>query len=235
MNKKRIKQIILSVILACSLVFSGMTGKATSISIKSFKLANSDITYVQRKQSVLIYHTHAATEKYIGTDVVEAGDKLAQILRQQGFYVEHITNQFDKEVYNKAYSNSRVMVQNKTLERQWDLVLDIHRDFGEKAFTTTVNGVEYAKTMVVLTNQNAFFSTCKQVADYIDSQLDKVSEHITRDQLTKWKVAQKYFNQDLNPHSLLLEIGSDKCSAESVHNTIKLLGSAITNYLHNIK
>lgn len=231
MNRKKLKQLILSVIVACSVLFTGMTGKS-HVNIQAFKLEPTAIEYVQQQQSILIYHSHGGSEKYIEGSVIEAGEKLAELLRQQGFYVEHIKTEFDKPNYNKAYGNSRIMVQKKMMERDWAMSIDIHRDAGEKAFATKVDGKPYAKTMMVLTNQNKYFESCKEVADYIDSTLDEISPNITRDQLTKWKVAQKYFNQDLNSHSLLIEVGNDKCSSEAVHNTIELLSNAITKYLH---
>lgn len=103
------------------------------------KLTAKDMTLQQTDASspqILIYHTHSQ-EGFVDsipgddtTTIMGAGEKLAQILRDQyGFNVIHHMGKYDVESRDYAYSNAapgieQVLAENPGIE----VIIDLHRD-----------------------------------------------------------------------------------------------------------
>lgn len=115
--------------------------KTTSITDKQLNLENllgRDMRMKAKpdKPQILIYHTHSqeafadSTEGDVSTTIVGAGERLAQILREEyGFQVLHHTGEYDVEARDYAYSNAlpaieQVLAENPSIE----VVIDLHRD-----------------------------------------------------------------------------------------------------------
>ena len=115
--------------------------KTTSITDKQLNLENllgRDMALKGSAENpqILIYHTHSqegfvdSVEGDSSTTIVGAGERLAQILREQyGLNVLHHTGEYDVEARDYAYSNSlpaieQLLAENPTIE----VVIDLHRD-----------------------------------------------------------------------------------------------------------
>lgn len=231
MNKKRIKQIILSVILACSLVFSGMT----SARVKSVPNTKVTITanenQVVHKGRVLIYSSHTC-EKNADSTVTEVAIDLANKLRSRGYFVDHVQDNFVKNGYKNAYHESRKMLLDKQLST-YQIVVDIHFDAAPLPISTEVNGNEVARLMFPTVSENPNLEQQKNLIENIKSKLNEFSNSIVRAETTNYKKGITYYNSDLTPNFILVEVGGDKNNIWSCKRAVTYLSSAIDSTLNN--
>ena len=204
----------------------------------------------QTEPSVLIFHSHTCesyenTEGYTASDpyrtrdenynMISIGKHLAQCLQERGIGVIHDTTVHDYPSYNDAYSLSRETVK-QYLETypSISLVLDIHRDAYEDASgnqasdTITVDGKEAARLMIVAgTNAGGYTHTAWRenlsVAVKLHTVLEKKYPGLCRD-LT---MRSYYFNQDLSPGALLVEVGTAGDTRQEALYAAELLADGI--------
>ena len=204
----------------------------------------------QAAPSVLIFHSHTCesyenTEGYTASDpyrtrdenynMISIGKHLAQCLQERGIGVIHDTTVHDYPSYNDAYSLSRETVK-QYLETypSISLVLDIHRDAYEDASgnqasdTITVDGKEAARLMIVAgTNAGGYTHTAWRenlsVAVKLHTVLEKKYPGLCRD-LT---MRSYYFNQDLSPGALLVEVGTAGDTRQEALYAAELLADGI--------
>ena len=204
----------------------------------------------QAAPSVLIFHSHTCesyenTEGYTASDpyrtrdenynMISIGKHLAQCLQERGIGVIHDTTVHDYPSYNDAYSLSRETVK-QYLETypSISLVLDIHRDAYEDASgnqasdTITVDGKEAARLMIVAgTNAGSYTHTAWRenlsVAVKLHTVLEKKYPGLCRN-LT---MRSYYFNQDLSPGALLVEVGTAGDTRQEALYAAELLADGI--------
>ena len=181
--------------------------------------------------TVLILHSHA-TESYTasgehykesasyrtldeGYNMLSIGDRVAELLEQQGITVIHDRTLHDHPNYNSAYGSSRTSAQ-KYLQQypSIQLILDLHRDALEQngtqlATDATVNGQSSAQLMLVMGTDaggldHKDWEKNLSLALKLQTQLELQAPGITR----PIQLRSQRFNQDLLPGSLLVEVGS---------------------------
>ena len=209
----------------------------------------------QAEPSVLIFHSHTSesyenTEGYDASDpyrtrdpnynMISIGKHLAECLQKKGVGVIHDTTVHDYPSYNNAYYLSRETVK-QYLERYPSirLVLDIHRDAYEDANgnqasdAITVDGKEAARLMIVAgTNAGGYTHTAWRenlsVAVKLHTVLEKKYPGLCRD-LT---MRSYYFNQDLSPGALLVEVGTAGDTRQDALYAAELLADGIAQLSH---
>lgn len=208
--------------------------------------------------TVLIYHSHTCesyenTEGYTPSDpyrtmdanynMVSVGTHLAQCLEAWGIPVLHDTTVHDYPSYDDAYTLSRQTVQNYLkMYPSIQLVLDIHRDAYEDSRgnqarnTIAINGKSVSKLMLVAgTNASGYnhqdWETNLSIAVKLQTVLQKRYPGLCRN-LT---MRSYYFNQDLSPGALLVEIGTAGDTRQDALNAAELLAEGIAELAHGSK
>ncbi len=225
--------------------------KTTSITDDQLNLDNllgKDMTMKASPENpqILIYHTHSQ-EAFVdsvpgdeSTTVVGAGERLAQILREQyGFNVIHHTGEYDVESRDYAYSNAlpaieQVLAQNPTIE----VVIDLHRDAMP----------EHKKLVIDLqgrpTAQFMFFnglSRSREKGDlsylenpYVDDNLAFSFQAQTASNEYYPGIARRIylkayrFNMHLRAKTLLIELGAQTNTVEEIMNACDPLAHVIS-------
>lgn len=187
---------------------------------------------------ILIYHTHSqetfadSIPGDTSTSIVGAGEKLAQLLRNQyGYNVIHYTESFDKEARDYAYSNAlpameKVLLENPSIE----VVIDLHRDempedrrlvvdlqgkpTAQFMFFNGLSRTKNGETIAYLENpnleENLAFSFQMQAA--ANEYYPGVARRI-------YLKAYRY-NMHLRGKSLLIELGAQNNTVEEAMNAI---------------
>lgn len=228
----------------------------TASQVVEYSKAALPITLEDTQQpQVLIYHTHA-TESYQPYDcdwydvnynarntdnsqnMVAVGDVLTQILQEAGIGVIHDTTQHDNPSYTGAYDRSRVTIQNYLQQYpSIKVILDVHRDAlqGDNlitAPTTEIEGIKTAQLMMIccaddgsgrLPNytQNLTFATALQ------QRMETYYPTLTRPIL----LDDRFYNQDLSPASILVEVGGHGNTLPEAKNAIRLFGNTLIKVL----
>ena len=187
---------------------------------------------------ILIYHTHSQ-EAFVdsipgdeSTTIVGAGEKLAQLLREKyGYNVLHLTESFDKESRDYAYSNSlpvleQLLEENPSIE----VVIDLHRDAmpEDRRLVVDLQGRPTAQFM--------FFNGLSRTAKngpieslenpYLDDNLAFSFQMQTASNEYYPGIARRIYlkayryNLHLRPKSLLIELGAQNNTVEEIMNAI---------------
>ncbi len=218
-------------------------------------IMSSDISFNIEKNSsqpqILIMHTHG-TESFQpegqmsfdpnytcrltdnNQNIVSAGEVLANTLNSLGYNTLHDTSLHDFPSYNDSYDRSAVVVK-EYLEKypSIKIVLDIHRDAIETngsrvSAVTTINGIEYAQTMIISGADNGYLNMPNykenlKFASLLQDSLESNYPSISRPILFDYR----HYNQDLSVGSLLIEIGSHGNTLSQVKQTAKAIGISL--------
>lgn len=206
---------------------------------------------------VLIYHTHTS-EMYLGravdsgqsrqahyqfrstadptiTGVMAVGRHLANALTSLGVEVVHDTRIHTLPSINTAYASSERTVR-EILNRQKDfnLVIDVHRDAGVPNPTLIIDGREVARVAIVVgTAENTplshpDFEKNLDLAHRIKALCDQLYPGLMRP-VQVHRGAR--YNQHLHPASLLFEIGSVENTLEEALLAAELLAKVLIQFL----
>lgn len=214
------------------------------------KLLGKDMKLQQENTSpqILIYHTHT-TEKYIDSrpgevsdTVVGVGDYLTEILTEDyGYNVIHDKTNYqfvDGVKAHDAYLNSlkgisAILEANPTIE----VLIDLHRD-SPAARNVTLDGKETAQVMLfngLCRDQNGPLTHLDNpylqdnLAFSLQLQLESNTMYpgfFYRNYLKAYR-----YNLHLRPKSLLVELGTDDNTLESVMNAIKPFAKVLDTVL----
>lgn len=204
-----------------------------------------DLTISQ--PTVLILHSHTCesyqnTEGYTPSDpyrtqdsrynMISIGAHLAKSLEARGISVIHDTTVYDYPSYNDAYTLSRQAVkQHLENHPSIRLVLDIHRDAyvdsaGNQASDTVTVGDQTASRLMLVAGTGPSHTTWREnlsLAVKLQAILEKEHPGICRDVTMRTY----YFNQDLSPGMLLVEVGTAGDTRQNALCAAELLAEAI--------
>lgn len=186
-------------------------------------------------QLVSIYHTHT-DESYIPTDgkstvtgdgsILLVGEAFSKRLSELGYQTNHDKTLHDPHDAN-AYQRSRRTAM-KLLQQQPAALFDIHRDSAPaKIYDFHVNGQDATKILLVVGRQNQNINTTKNYAKTIKSAADAKYKGLIRGIF----IANGGYNQDLNPHSILVEIGTQYNNREAADRSAALFADVIPSFL----
>lgn len=206
---------------------------------------------------VLIYHTHTS-EMYLGraleggspgqahhqfrsladptiTGVMAVGRHLSNALTSLRVKVVHETRIHTLPSINSSYANSERTVR-EVLSRQkdFDLVIDLHRDAGVPSPTILINGREVARIAIVVGTaqniplQHPNYQENLALAYRIKALGDALYPGLMRPvQVHK----EARYNQHLHPGSLIFEVGSVENTLEEALLAAELLASVLVRAL----
>ena len=201
------------------------------------------------KPVVGLYYTHTA-ESYVPSsgvthapggqrgDIVEVGEALAKRLNTQSIGTLQNTTIHDFPSFMKAYNASEITVKNMLSENpSIQMIFDIHRDAEKRENTTaTVNGVQVAKIMIVVTTgqpglPHPHWQSNHAFAKLIDAKLNQRYPGISRGiRMDDWR-----YNQQLHPRALLIEVGCQENTKEEAERGIELFGDIVAEIIAESK
>ena len=198
---------------------------------------------------VILYHTHNA-ETYLPDDgvskvngqnggVVDAGKVFqAALQKKYGLRTAHSTTIHDYPNWSRSYQNS-LNTARQLLQAypEAKAVFDIHRDTGftsKNTTTATVHGRKAAKIMMVIGCNHENWQENLAFARLLETKCNQLYPGLLRENI-RIKETGRY-NQQVNGHAVLLEIGSDlntqaeaeysmECFAHVVYEVLKEMES----------
>lgn len=210
-----------------------------------------------RTAQVLIYHTHSS-EMYVGralptitsseahynfrnladptiTGVMSVGRHLANALASFGMKTVHETRIHTLPTINNSYANSEKTVRELLAKnRDFDLVLDVHRDAGVPSPTTRINGRTVARMVIVVGTAEKIplahpnFQKNLDLAYRIKAICDEMYPGLMRPVQVQQEAR---YNQHLHPQSLIIEMGSVENTLEEALLAAELLASVLVRAL----
>lgn len=226
------------------------TTAVTAQELDAEKLLAEDMTIDRTVDGpqILIYHTHSQegfADSVPGdpsTTIVGAGEYLAELLRNRGYKVMHVTSVYDlidgeldrSEAYSRAEEEiSQILVEHPSIQS----VIDLHRDGVAEGtrLVTELNG----KTMARFMFFNGLSRTRKNGPieylhnPYIEDNLALTLQlKLTCDQYYPGLARNIYlkslrYNLHLSPKALLIEAGAQTNTLQEILNTMEPLADVL--------
>lgn len=184
---------------------------------------------------VAIYHTHN-DESYIPTDgreaipsnggIFQVGAALASRLSQLGYAVSHDLTSHDPHDAN-AYQRSRRTVMT-LLGKQPAALFDVHRDSSPPdEYNFQINNQSVTKILLVVGQENPTMYTTEDFAKKIKAATDTKYHGLIRGIF----IAHGNYNQDLSPHAVLLEVGTQFNDRHAAERGITFFADAVPDFL----
>ncbi|MDO4261948.1 MAG: stage II sporulation protein P [Eubacteriales bacterium] len=197
---------------------------------------------------ILIYHTHSQ-EGFVdsvpgdnSTTIVGAGEYLAELLREKGFDVLHVTSVYDlidgkldrSEAYSRAEKEiSAILAENPSIQA----VIDLHRDGVDEStrLVTEIDGKPTARFMFF----NGLSRTKKNGnIDYLYNPY--IQDNLALTLQLKLQCEQYYpglsrniylkslrYNLHLSDKALLIEVGAQTNTVQEILNTMEPLSTLL--------
>lgn len=226
------------------------TTAVTAQELDAEKLLAEDMTIDRTVDGpqILIYHTHSQ-EGFVNsvpgdpsTTIVGAGEYLAELLRNRGYKVMHVTSVYDlidgeldrSEAYSRAEEEiSQILAEHPSIQS----VIDLHRDGVAEGtrLVTELNG----KTMARFMFFNGLSRTRKNGPieylhnPYIEDNLALTLQlKLTCDQYYPGLARNIYlkslrYNLHLSPKALLIEAGAQTNTLQEILNTMEPLADVL--------
>ena len=226
------------------------TTAVTAQELDAEKLLAEDMTIDRTVDGpqILIYHTHSQegfADSVPGdptTTIVGAGEYLAELLRNRGYQVMHVTSVYDlidgeldrSEAYSRAEEEiSQILAEHPSIQS----VIDLHRDGVAEGtrLVTELNG----KTMARFMFFNGLSRTRKNGPieylhnPYIEDNLALTLQlKLTCDQYYPGLARNIYlkslrYNLHLSPKALLIEAGAQTNTLQEILNTMEPLADVL--------
>ena len=183
-------------------------------------------------KKIYIYNTHQSEEYQGDKTVMDAAAVLAEQLISYGYEVIVETNDFTKYCNEQGLTyNDLYMVSNKFLNDAlvkyggFDLIIDLHRDSVPREYTyVTIDGVSYAKTMMVIGGAAKYAQSSTQISKTITDNVNQIKNGIMKSVFTREGA---YYNQYVCEGIVLMECGSENNTFEEVTNSIQVVAKGI--------
>ena len=188
------------------------------------------------KKLISMYSTHS-DESYVPSDgtsskwkdagIYDVGDSLKEALEDRGIQVVYSKESFLPHDAD-AYSRSRRTAE-ELLKQGPDALLDIHRDaVPAEQYETEVDGEDVSKVRLFVgrTNQNA--AENKAFAQQLKAEADREYPGLVKDIF----IGRGNYNQDLYPHSILLEFGTHEIEKEKAQEAAGYMAKVLDNVLY---
>lgn len=132
--------------------------------------------------------------------------------------------------FHQAYKAVRPYIAEEIKQKEYDLILDIHRDSTPAEKTTAVhNGVSYAKVVFVIGAENPNYQHNKAYAQTLNETLNSIVPNISRGIIEKKGTGvDGVYNQDLAKQLILIEIGGIDNTEDEVYRTMAVLAQAVS-------
>ena len=187
-------------------------------------------------QSIAIYCTHT-DESYVptsgteskngGGDILEVASTMVEVLEADGIEVIHSENIHDPHDVN-AYQRSR-KTASQLLQEAPAAMIDVHRDGvpDPDFYATKLNGEPATQIRLVVGRQNQNSEANIEFAEKMKAYYDEVKPGLIKSIF----MAKGNYNQDLAPHSVLLEVGTHTNSLEQAKVGAREFAEALPQFL----
>ncbi len=205
---------------------------------------------------ILLYYTHSeeayhpVVEKSLGIkavnyhpskNIMDASALITQHFQLNGATVDvlHYDNMKQLKAtghkMHQAYTAIRPVLVKQLALKDYDVVLDLHRDSLKRNQTTiTSNGISYARLSFVVGAENPNYKLNQAFAEAVSAKVNQMMPTISRGVIPKsGDNVDGVYNQDLSSHSLLVELGGIENTEEEINRTIAILTKAITTVFGN--
>lgn len=180
-----------------------------------------------QNQTVTVYHD--------STNIQSLGDLFVKHFKQNNINTDLLNvdamNVMKKQqmVFYQAYDAVRPYVKNQIEKKDYDLIIDIHRDSaGKKVTTTTYKGSPYARMALVIGGKNKQYQANEAYAEKLSKKLNSLVPGISRGVLRKTgDGVNGIYNQDLSKQIILIELGGVNNNEEELNRSIAILARAI--------
>lgn len=187
-------------------------------------------------RSVAIYCTHS-DESYVptsgteskngGGDILDVATSIVEVLEDQGVEVIHSENIHDPHDVN-AYQRSRKTAA-ELLQEGPAAMIDVHRDGvpDPEYYATEFDGQAATQIRLVVGRQNQNSEANIEFAEKMKAYYDEVKPGLIKSIF----MAKGNYNQDLAPHSILLEVGTHTNSLEQAEVGAREFAEALPQFL----
>ncbi|OIJ16677.1 stage II sporulation protein P [Anaerobacillus alkalilacustris] len=172
-------------------------------------------------------------------NITLVGERLGRELEKRGIGVE-----VDKSdigailsnrgwVYGQSYDASREIVKEAiSNNNDLEFFFDVHRDAQPRDITTvTINGVEYARTLFIVGENNKNYEKNLKLATELHELLDKRYPGLSRGVILKpASGANGRYNQDLSPNSILVEVGGVDNTLEEGYRSAEAFAKVFSEF-----
>ena len=187
-------------------------------------------------QAVAIYATHT-DESYVptsgteskegGGDILQVAGALAQTLEEMGVTVVHSENlhdPHDKQAYERSRETAAELLQEAPA-----ILIDVHRDGvpDPEYYETELDGKEVTQIRLVVGRQNENSAVNLEFAEKMKAYYDSVKPGLIKSIF----LAKGNYNQDMAPHSILLEIGTHTNSLEEAEASAQAFAEVLPDFL----
>lgn len=137
--------------------------------------------------------------------------------------------------FSEAYDVVRPFLATQVKGKEYDLIIDLHRDSATRKTTTiTHNNQSYGKLYFVVGEDHPNFRINKSLAENLSAQLNEMIPGISRGVIgKKGDNVDGIYNQDLAKNMVLIELGGIENTQEEINRTISVLAKAISIVLQN--
>ena len=187
-------------------------------------------------QAIAIYCTHT-DESYVptsgteskngGGDILDVATVMATVLEEQGVTVIHSENIHDPHDVN-AYQRSRKTAA-ELLQEAPAAMIDVHRDGvpDPDYYATEFDGEAATQIRLVVGRQNQNSEANIEFAEKMKAYYDEVKPGLIKSIF----MAKGNYNQDLAPHSVLLEVGTHTNSLEEAEVGAREFAEVLPQFL----
>lgn len=136
--------------------------------------------------------------------------------------------------YASSYKVTRFLLEDaKANHPSLTYFIDLHRDSVKKSITTTtIDGVSYARTLFILGMENPNYQENAKMIERLQTLLDSSYPGLSRGIYKKQgKGVNGVYNQDFDPHTILIEVGGVENSIEEVFHTAEAIANVLERYI----
>jgi len=219
--------------------------KETTYMVYAANILEEDVV-VKNQGTALLYFTHSneaykpVTQEKSGViavshqteNITKFGEKLKTQLVVNGIETDAL---FIDVPHTGAYRTIRPYVKEQLNKKNYDLIIDLHRDDPKKDRTTIVyNEESYAKIGFVIGMEHSNFESNRAKALLLKKEMELLVPGITRDLIMKHGpgVDGKY-NQDLDPSLLVIELGGIENTEDELNRTVAVIAKAAATVIEN--
>lgn len=212
------------------------------------KLFERNISLTKKSDNVLIYCTHTS-ETYTSSNVykieytgnyrvrdqkynmLSVAEVLSNSLQEKKFCVTLDNTPHDYTSYQNAYKNSKKTIQKNLENKDYGLVIDVHRDAsGDLTYgpTVDINGKKVARLMLVMGvgtkgYENKYWYENLSMA----AEIMRIGESMYPGLFKPMIIRSSKYNQDLNENSILVEVGATGNTLEEAYLAARCLANIL--------
>lgn len=222
---------VAAVVAAAVVLFAPTVRPSVQVGFVDPVVANPIVyVYETHNRESFLPETKQETDPQLNITLV--GQKLTEYLTEKKIATQHRTADFmQMQSMDKVYDASRAVIENdlKTKE-SLRVVFDLHRDALPRAQTTAqVDGKDTARIYFIVGKGNPNFAQNEAFAKQVNSMLEELHPGVSRGVWVKAKdnKIESAYNQDLHPHSLVVEIGGPENTLEEEYRAAQYLADAV--------